>query len=58
MTFGMTNAPATFQRTLNNLFNQHLNVNIVVYMDNILIFLKTEVEHKLHLQQVFDLLAK
>ena len=46
----MTNAPATFQRAKNNLFNQHLDLNIVVYMDDILIFSKTEEEHKLHLQ--------
>ena len=50
MTFGMTNAPATFQRTMNNLFNQHLYLNVVVYMDDVLIFSKTEAEHKLHLQ--------
>ena len=50
MIFDMTNAPATFQRTMNNLFNQHLDLNVVVYMDDVLIFSKTEVEHKLHLQ--------
>ena len=50
MTFGMTNAPATFQRTMNNLFSQHLDLNVVVYMDDVLIFSKTEAEHKLHLQ--------
>ena len=50
MTFGMTNTPATFQRTMNNLFNHHLDLNVVVYMDDVLIFSKTEAEHKLHLQ--------
>ena len=35
MTFGMTNAPATFQRTMNNLFNQHLDLNVIVYMDDV-----------------------
>ena len=50
MTFGMINAPETFQRTMNNLFNQHLDLNVVVYMDDVLIFSKTEAEYKLHLQ--------
>ena len=50
MIFGMTNAPETFQQTVNNLFNQHLDLNIVVYMDNVLIFLKTKAELNLHLQ--------
>ena len=40
MTFGMTNAPATFQRTMNNLFNQYLDLNVVLYMDDILDFLE------------------
>ena len=50
MTFGMTNAPETFQQAINNLFNQYLDLNVVVYMDDILIFWKNEEEHKLHLQ--------
>ena len=56
MTFGMTNAPATFQPAMNNLFAQHLDLNVVVYMDDILIYSKSEEEHNKHLTEVFCLL--
>ena len=38
------------QQAMNNLFNQYLDLNIMVYMDDVLIFSKIEEEHKLHLQ--------
>ena len=56
MTFGMTNAPATIQRAMNNLFAQHLDLNVIVYMDDVLIYSKTEEEHKQYLTEVFRLL--
>jgi len=44
--FGMTNSPATFQTMMNDIF-QNLIVEgiVVVYLDDILIFTKTEEEH-------------
>jgi len=46
MFFGMTNSPATFQTIMNDIF-QNLIVEgiMVVYLDDILIFTKTEEEH-------------
>jgi len=46
MFFGMTNSPATFQTMINDIF-QNLIVEgiMVVYLDDILIFTKTEEEH-------------
>jgi len=46
MFFGMTNSLATFQTMMNDIF-QNLIVEgiVVVYLDNILIFTKTEKEH-------------
>ena len=41
---------------MNNLFAQHLDLNVVVYMDDVLIYSKTEEEHKQHLAEVFRLL--
>ena len=38
MLFRLTNAPATFQRFMNNVFSNLLDVCIVVYLDNILIY--------------------
>ena len=46
MFFGMTNSPATFQTMMNNIFwNLIAEGIVVVYLDNILIFTKTEEEH-------------
>jgi len=46
MFFGMTNSLATFQTIMNDIF-QNLIVEgiVVVYLDNILIFTKTEEKH-------------
>jgi len=46
MFFGMTNSPATFQTMMNDIFwNLIAEGIVVVYLDNILIFTKTEEEH-------------
>ena len=55
LSFGLTNAPATFQAAMNKVF-QHLGKFCLVYLDDILIFSKTEEEHLDHLKQVLDLL--
>ena len=39
MPFGLTNASATFQQFMNNIFSNLLNVCIVVYLNDILIYL-------------------
>ena len=44
LSFGLTNAPATFQAVMNRLFG-HLHSFCVVYLDDILIFSKTPEEH-------------
>jgi len=47
MFFGMTNSPTTFQTMMNNIFRTLIAEGIVVvYLDDILIFTKTEEEHK------------
>ena len=43
---------------MNNLFARHLDLNVIVYMDDVLIYIKTEVEHKEHLAAVFQLLKE
>jgi len=46
MFFGMTNSPATFQTIINDIFRNLIAEGIVmVYLDDILIFTKTEEEH-------------
>jgi len=47
MFFGMTNSPATFQTMMNDIFRTVIAEGIVVvYLDDILIFTKTEEEHE------------
>jgi len=54
MPFGLKNAAATFQRTMNNIF---MNCeNTVTYIDDILIGSKNEEEHKKDLENTFKLL--
>ena len=38
MPFGLTNAPAAFQRFMNGFFNDMLDVHIIIYLDNILVY--------------------
>jgi hypothetical protein len=45
MLFGLTNAPATFQVYINNVLRKYLDVFVVVYLDNILVYSKTYDEH-------------
>ena len=52
MPFGLTNAPATFQAFINKALGKFLDIIVVVYLDNILIFSKDEMKHEAHVQQV------
>ena len=57
MPFGLMNAPGTFQRIMNQVFFDILDKNVIVYLDDILIFTKTEEEHRQILAEVFHRLA-
>lgn len=54
LTFGLTNAPATFQRMMKSVFHDFIKEGfVVVYLDDILVFSKAQVEHMVHLRRVF-----
>ena len=50
MPFGVTNAPATFQRMMNSIFKEELDDFVLVYLDDILIFSETLQEHIKHIK--------
>ena len=58
LSFGLTNAPATFQAAMNNMLRPYLNQFVVVYIDDILIFSKTQAEHISHVRKVLELLRE
>ena len=56
MLFGLTNAPATFQPLMNDIFQALLRRYVLVFFDNILVYSKTWAEHLSHLEEVFTIL--
>ncbi|KAJ9522296.1 hypothetical protein QJQ45_008124 [Haematococcus lacustris] len=56
--FGLTNAPATFQRMMNNVFKPLINECVLVYIDDILVMSNTPEEHVQHLRQVLQLMRE
>jgi hypothetical protein len=52
MSFGLTNAPAYFMYLMNKVFMEYLDKFVVVFIDDILVFSKTEEEHAEHLRLV------
>ena len=58
MPFGLTSAPSTFQRVMNNIFFDLLDKGVLVYLDDVLVYSKTVEEHIMLLDQVFSLFSK
>ena len=54
MPFGLTNAPAVFMCLMNNVIRKYLDKFVVVFIDEILIYSKTEEEHKEHVKIVLQ----
>jgi hypothetical protein len=58
MSFGLTNAPAAFMEAINRMLHEFLDDFVVVFLDDILIYSKTEEEHERHLRLVLSALSK
>jgi len=56
MSFGLTNAPAVFMDYMNRIFHPYLDKFVVVFIDDILIYSKSEREHEEHLRMVLEIL--
>ena len=58
MPFGLCNAPATFQRFMQDIFGDLLDVYVVIYLDDILIYSDDPAKHKDHVKEVLRRLRK
>ena len=56
--FGLTSAPATFQRFMNEKFMKVLGKTVVLYLDDILIFSSSREEHERHVREVLEILRE
>ena len=52
MPFSLTNGPAPFMDLINRVFKDYLDKFVIVFIDDILIYSKTQEEHKEHLRMV------
>jgi len=58
MPFGLTNAPTVFQRFMNDIFSNLLDVCVMIYLDDILIYSNNMSKHHQHVKKVLKCLRK
>jgi hypothetical protein len=58
MPFRLSNAPAAFQRFMNDIFGNLLDVCVIVYLDDILIYSDDMSQHRKHVKEVLRRLRK
>ncbi|GKC92071.1 putative reverse transcriptase domain-containing protein, partial [Tanacetum coccineum] len=56
MPFGLTNASAVFMDLMNRIFHEYLDKFVIVFIDDILVYSKSEEEHERHLRIVLEIL--
>ena len=55
---GLTNAPTSFMRTMNQVFEKYIGDFVLIYLDDILIMSRTADDHLRNLRKVFEILRK
>jgi len=58
MSFGLTNTPSAFMDLMNRVFKPYLDLFMVVFIDNILVYSRTQEEHASHLREVLVVLRE
>jgi hypothetical protein len=54
MSFGLTNVPAYFMHLMNTVFMEYLDKFVVVFIDDILVYSRSEEEHEENLRMVLQ----
>jgi hypothetical protein len=54
MSFRLTNAPTYFMYLMNKVFMEYLDKFVMVFINDILVYLRSEEEHKDHLRLILQ----
>jgi hypothetical protein len=58
MPFELTNAPTTCQKMINDALRQYLDIFVIAYLDDIMIYSITLKKHVQHVSQILECLNK
>ncbi|XP_019255309.1 PREDICTED: uncharacterized protein LOC109233917, partial [Nicotiana attenuata] len=58
MSSGLTNAPAAFMHLMNSVFRPYLDSFVIVFIDDILVYSRSQEEHAQHLRVVLQRLRE
>ncbi|KAL5581554.1 hypothetical protein UlMin_013996 [Ulmus minor] len=58
MPFGLTNAPAAFMDLMNRVFKAYLDKFVIVFIDDILVYSRSQEDHANHLRMVLQTLVE
>ena len=58
MSFGLTNAPAAFMSLMNGIFKSYLELFVIIFIDDILVYSNSKKEHEEHLRIVLEMLRE
>ena len=58
MSFELTNSPTTFMDLMNRVFRPYLDRFVIVFIDDILVYSRSELEHEIHLGLVLQTLRQ
>ena len=58
MPFGLTNAPAAFMELMNKIFQPLFDICVIIFIDDILVYSKSNQEHEEHLRDVLSILRE